>query len=456
MTKEETVESKLRNSLERYKERLKPWEDEPTPTKEQILEVLLARDALKSALAEPGVFGSADWDKVNELDEQLKAQAEKVYPVSNLPHWQTLVKDKNKEEDWWWFLPQQGKQDWILNALTVTFLTISLGLVTNLGPRFWSGGPDLLTSFSIAGQSMLSLLAAGGVLTKTGREGIERLLTRLKQPKQSWQRYLCGVSFGLMVAPVGVYLLLPVIANNYTQQGKRDYEAGQWVSAKRNLERALLVHPDQAEAHLEMGNLHEDVQEMDKAKSEYRIAMQSGNAEAFNSLARLSILDKDNKVDAVISLLKQGEVMAEAEKNKQSKKEVTKEFQYALQRNRGWVRLDQKRYADAKVALLQAQKLMPEQAAAHCLLAQVLNKQNEPPKLTQEEQLDAIYSGQKLKKAPNKLQIEERQAWQACKKYARSTVPEEDVWIDQSKKCLEPKTRDRCLDLDKSRPSYVE
>jgi tetratricopeptide (TPR) repeat protein len=451
MTKEETVESKLHNSLEHYKERLKPWEDELNPTKEQILEVLLARDALKSALAEPGVFGSADWDKVNELDEQLKAQVEKVFPVSNLPHWQTLVKDKNKDEDWWWFLPQQGKQDWILNALTVTFLTISLGLVTNLGPRFWSGGPDLLISFSIAGQSVLSLLAAGGVLTKTGREGVERLLTRWKQPKQSWQRYLCGVSFGLMVAPIGVYLLLPVIANSYTQQGKRDYKTGQWVSAKRNLERAISVHPDQAEAHLERGKLHEDVQEMDKAKSEYRIAMQAGNAEAFNSLARLSILDKDNKVDAVTSLLKQGEVMSKVQN-----KEESKEFQYALQRNRGWVRLDQKRYDDAKTALLQAQKLMPEQAAAHCLLAQVLNKQNEPPKLTQEEKLDLISWGQKLKKIPNKLQKGEQQAWQACQKYARSTVPEEDVWIDQSKKCLEPKTRDKCLDLDKSRPSYVE
>jgi tetratricopeptide (TPR) repeat protein len=451
MTEKETVEPQLGNSLERYKTGLGLLENESPPSKEQILEVLLARDALQSALVEQGKLGSTNWDSVNKLDEQLKALAGKVYQVSDLPHWRTLVKDKDKEEAWWWFLPitkQEGNKDWLLNALSVTFLTISLGLVTNLGPRFWGGGLDVFSSVGIVGQSVLTLLTAGGVLTKTGREGIERTLTRWKLPKQDWQRYICGVSFGLMVAPIGVYLLLPKIADYYTQQGKKDYQAGQWVSAKRNLERAIQVHPDQAEAHLEMGILHEDVQKLEDAKSEYRIAMQAGNAEAFTNLARLSILDKDNKVNAIISLLHQAEVMART----QNSGEMTKEFKYALQKNLGWVRLDQNRYADAKAELLQARKLMPEKAAAHCLLAQVLNKQSEPSKPTRQQEIDAEVWGKALNTSSKPPQEEELQEWKACQKQAKSSVPEEDVWIDQAKKCLNPKTRNGCLDLDKPRP----
>jgi Tfp pilus assembly protein PilF len=451
MTEHKTVEPQLGNSLERYNTGLGFLKKESPPSKEQILEVLLARDALQSALVEQGKLGSTNWDSVNKLDEQLRALAGKVYQVTDLPHWRTLVKDKDKEEAWWWFLPvtkQEGNKDWLLNALSVTFLTISLGLLTNLGPRFWGGGLDVFSSVGIVGQSVLTLLAAGGVLTKTGQEGIERALTRWKLPKQDWQRYVCGVSFGLMVAPIGVYLLLPKIADYYTQQGKQDYKAGQWVNAKRNLERAIQVHPDQAEAHLQMGILHEDVQELDKAKSEYRIAMQAGNAEAFTNLARLSILDKDNKVNAIISLLHQAEVMVQT----QDKKELTKEFEYALQKNLGWVRLDQNRYADAEAKLLQAQKLMPEKAAAHCLLAQVLNKQNEPSKPTLEQEIDAKVWGKVLNKSSNSPQKKELQEWKACQKHAKSSVPEEDVWLDQAKKCLNPNTRNGCLDLDKPRP----
>jgi Tfp pilus assembly protein PilF len=456
MTKEETVKLQLGEALKRYEagvESLNTKDTEKKPSKEKILEMLLARDALQSALVEQGMHGSTNWDKVNELDNELRTLAGNAYPVSELPHWRTLVKDKDKEEAWWWFLPvtkQEGNKDWLWNALSVTFLTISLGLVTNLGPRFWGGGLDVFSSVGIVGQSVLTLLTAGGVLTKTGREGIERTLARWKLPKQDWQRYVCGVSFGLMVAPIGVYLLLPKIADYYTQQGKKDYKAGQWVSAKRNLERAIQIHPDQAEAHLEMGILHEDVQKLEDAKSEYRIAMQAGNAEAFTNLARLSILDKDNKVNAIISLLHQAKVMARTSNSG----EMTKEFKYALQKNLGWVRLDQNRYADAKAELLQARKLMPEKAAAHCLLAQVLNKQSQPSKPTQEEELQALMSGQPLSKrnkSSNPMQEEELRAWKACRKYAKSSVPEEDVWIDQAKNCLNPNTRNGCLNLDKPR-----
>jgi hypothetical protein len=118
------------------------------------------------------------------------------------------------------------------------------------------------------------------------------------------------------------------------------------------------------------------------------------------------------------------------------------------------LRIDQKRYPEAQAALTEAQKLMPEQAAGHCLLAQALNQQNKPSEPTQEQMVQEMMKGRDPYKKNKSLPMskEEQQAWMACHKYARSTVPEEDVWSYQAKRCLDPKTRDGCVGSDKVGP----
>lgn len=217
----------LSDALELYKSRLSALEaSAPHPSTEQILDVLVARDYVQTALAERGPDCTADLVILKELDSRLKQQA--LINQVNLKDWCTLLNPKS--EAWWWFLQpsrQEGQHDWLWSALSVSFLTISLGLVTNIAPRFLSGGPDVLGAVTVVGQSVLTLLAAGSVLTKAGREAIERILTGLKLPKQSWQAMNCGFSLLLLLGLVSFRLSLPQIAGIYNQRGLDSYKNGQ-------------------------------------------------------------------------------------------------------------------------------------------------------------------------------------------------------------------------------------
>jgi Flp pilus assembly protein TadD len=69
----------------------------------------------------------------------------------------------------------------------------------------------------------------------------------------------------------------------------------------------------------------------------------------------------------------------------------------------GWIQLDQKRYSEAETPLLQAISLNDKLASAHCLLAQVFEKQNK--------------------------QNEAKNSWEQCLQYASLYDQDENKWI---------------------------
>ena len=395
------MNEQLDKALKLYKLRLTVLEEAaPQASKEQILDVLLARDKVQAALNNSDPYATTSLMIINELDNRLKQQADVIHQQINLADWRTI---KNpKAESWWWFLQssnqQEGEYDWLLSPLSILCLTISLGLVTNIAPRFIVGGPDVAGALVVMGQSVVTLLAVGSVLTKAGQEGVERLLTCCKCPKRHWQTISFVASFALLLISIGFRLLLPQIAVLYHQRGLESYQKGRWTSAQSDYLRSLQLNPDYGAAHFHLGVLYEDLQEFDKARSEYRLALQAGNNRAYNNLARLFILDK--KYPTAIPLLLQGQVLA---KNDQ-------ELQYALLKNLGWVRLAQSRYPAAEGYLLNAIELIENRAPAHCLLAQVLDKQKKDKEALQE--------------------------WESCLRYASSSLPDEDEWIWQAKQRL--------------------
>lgn len=398
------IDEQLDKALKLYKSRLTVLEGVVVqPSKEQILDVLLARDEVQAALNKSDPNATASLMMIDELDDRLKQQTDVIHQQINLADWRTLK--NSKAESWWWFLQssnqQTGQFDWLLSALSISFLTISLGLVTNIAPRFMVGGPDVFGAVAVIGQSVVTLLAVGGVLTKAGQEGVERLLTCWKRPKRQWQAISCGVSFGLLLGLIGFRLLLPQIAVLYNQRGLESYQKGQWTSAQSNYLRSLQLNPDYGAAHFHLGVLYEDLQEFDKARSEYRLALQAGDNRAYNNLARSFILDK--KYSMAIPLLLQGREFAKNDR----------ELQYTLLKNLGWVRLAQSRYPAAEGYLLDAVELTGDRAPAHCLLAQVLDKQ--------------------------KRHKEALQEWESCLRYASSSLPDEDEWIWQAKQRLKAK-----------------
>jgi tetratricopeptide (TPR) repeat protein len=344
------------------------------------------------------------------LDSRLKKQAELITQTVELVNWRASFNPPN--DYWWWFLETPTHRldhfDWGWNALTVASLTASLSLVVDISSRFVSGDPGFLGSFAVISQAALTLLTAGGVLTEAGRNGIEKILSRLGIKKYLWQEVKLSLSGVLLLSLVGFRASLPLISSYFNEQGLDNYIEGDWSSAQSDYERALSLDPDNAEAHYNLGRLYEDLQELDKAMTQYRLAAQGGLDAAYNDLGRIYI--QNEKYSQAASLLLKGlEIVQEGDA----------QTQYALLKNLGWARLKQGRYADAETHLREAieldKTLKQTPAAAHCLLAQVLEEDKE-----------------KKKDLDNALK-----EWEICLGYANIRNPEEDAWYGMASKRLD-------------------
>ena len=316
------------------------------------------------------------------------------------------------ERAWWWFqpLPIHGwnRFDPAWKLLTLTWLTATFSLLTDISSRFLSGGPGTLGAFVVIFQSLIAL-AGSGTLTKSGQATVEKTLKRWKIPRHWWQEVKFGGASLLLLFFVGFRLALPRIAIEYNNSGFQDYDSGRLDSAESKYERALKLNPDYTEAHYNLGLLYEDLQDLGRARTQYSFAVQSRFAPAHNNLARLEILAENEA--AAVNLLQKGIGILEADDQFFEGKE---QVRYSLYKNLGWARLQQQRYPDAQFWLERAisvQALEP-QAAAHCLLAQALDAQDR-----KQPALDA---------------------WKHCNTYARNpNAPEEDAWIETAKQRLE-------------------
>jgi tetratricopeptide (TPR) repeat protein len=392
--------SKFAQALARYTTALSVLEQAISQaTPEQILEILLARDVIATLLKDKTLEPIPELVSLAGLDLRLKKHAIAIATQVKLPEWRASFQPSS--EAWWWFfappLPAASPWEWFRNVLSAICVAVALGLLLDIAPRFLSGGPDTWGAFAVIGQSLLTLLTAGGALTKAGQEGLERLLTHLTIPKT----YYAGIKFGVTLIILGILLAfrlaLPAISIGYNNNGLANYQAGHFASALSDYQRALKLNPDYAEAHYNLGLLYEDLQDLDQAKIAYQLAARSGLDAAYNNLARLYIREK--KYTEAVPLLLAGQDQAQ-----------DNEVRYDLLKNLGWARLGQGRYAEAGQLLQEAIALTNERAPAHCLLAQVLEAQT---------------------------QINEaRTEWEQCLAFASSRQPDEDAWIGMARERL--------------------
>ncbi len=390
----------LGRALERYSATLTALEEaQPQPAPEQILAVLKARDVIHAALADDTQDAVEGLITVVKLDSRLKQQTERIAQAVKLADWRASFHPP--AQAWWWFVEAPPSRwdrfDWLWGALTVVCLTIVLSLVVDISSRFLSGGPDTWAAFAVIGQSVLTLLAAGGALTRTGREAVERILASLKVPAPFWQEAKLSLAVLLLGGLVVLRLSLPGIAVWYNNSGLQNYSAGRLTSAQFDYLRAIKLNPDYVEAHYNLGLLYEDLQQMDKARAEYWAAVQGGLDAAHNNLARLYILEEDYA--AAVPLLRKGLLIAKADAVK-----------YDLHKNLGWARLGQARYDEALAELQAAIALAADQAPAHCLMAQVLEGQGDS--------------------------VGARAEWETCLKLADPLRPDEDTWIGLARQRL--------------------
>lgn len=207
-----------------------------------------------------------------------------------------------------------------------------------------------------------------------------------------------GIALLLSVGILGGVFALSWLANWY---GVKKQLAGQLPLAFFSYSLALKLNPISPAAHYNLGATYEDQHNYKLAHVQYQQAIEGGLIEAYNNQARLYILE--GNYDAAVSLLRVGLPLASYERVKAD-----------MYKHRGWARLKQGRYDEAKLALTAAIKLKGERSPAYCLLAQV-----------REEEGD--------RKGAFPL-------WENCLRFAyQPKTPEEDKWMHLARQHLDPK-----------------
>ena len=454
---------------------------------ELVLDVLTARNAVQAALEDksqpnPGRLIRA----VKELDARLKTQTNYINQVTKLAEWQAILNPPQKE--WWWLLdpitpkPWRDRFDWLWRFFSLILLTASLAFVADISTRVLSGGPDLAGVFGVIAPTVLTLLAGQGALTQNGREGIEYVLTSFKVNKSLWDEFICLAAGLLLGSLILFWFSMPLIADkHYIKLGDKAYEAGLFIPAEKNYNRALKLNPENTEVYYKLGELYQDLPDYNKAIENYEIAWKGNHLKAADEISSLYLKQKKyNQADEWLKIVleplkilldktpyniskrdikkilskfdslnpqengeiknfvaaldeKQFEVLKKQATLNDKQFEVLRELAYVYLKKKqysdtdrllyiglpytkndnkkqatmltyqGWIQLDQKRYSEAETPLLQAISLNDKLASAHCLLAQVFEKQN--------KQNDA------------------KKSWEQCLQYASLYDQDENKWI---------------------------
>ncbi|BAU40399.1 tetratricopeptide repeat protein [Leptolyngbya sp. O-77] len=396
--------------LQRYKVALDALEAHADALSEDaILQALTARDAVQAALdkapADPTIRA-----EIYRLDQRLRQQSGAIARHLDLVTWRDSLNPPASA--WWWNFPKPPDPrdclDWLWDALTVTTMAASFSLVMDISSKFLTGGTDLLGSFIIVGQSVLTLLTGKTALTQAGQEATERSLERLGVPSHYHHEAKLGLSTGLLLLLLGLHANLPRIASLYAAWGNENQSQGEMTRAEDNLRRSLALDPDNPQTHYDLGTVYESGQNPEKAIAQYRLALQGGLSQASIPLSRLYILD--GQYDMAASVLMQGEQTASAGLTPEGSGALPNpDFTYSYHNNLGWIALKQGRFDEAAANLQTAIQIAPQRASAHCLLAQVWNAQGRP----------AVAE------------------WQACANTADRTIPEENAWYAQAQSALQ-------------------
>ncbi|MCC5611984.1 tetratricopeptide repeat protein [Nostoc sp. CHAB 5834] len=238
-----------------------------------------------------------------------------------------------------------------------------------------------------------------------------------------------GITFALTLVALG-YASLPVIADNYLNQGKKAHTENRFIDAESDFNTAIKYNYkltySVSEFYFDQGDRHEDKPELARKNYELAIKFNPKNVSAYNNLAlicqqmydlscientykiifklqpnmwearyglgsfyddhgkydlaeqqyKLAIQSSEQAIAAVNNLSRLKNIIgdysaAEALALQGLQKGKDPEVQASLYKNLGWALLEQKRYAEAKTNLQKSTELDPERTDAYCLLAQV-------------------------------------------------------------------------------------
>lgn len=390
-----------------------------------VLEVLNARDILAAVMKTDCRISTPQLNRVIELDQSLREKASTVNQAlkdSLFSQWRDSVSPP--PEAWWWHLDNiasihpLNRFDGLWKLMMIAGWTGNLTLLVNLATKFLGGGVGLTGVAAIALPSILALLQIGSEFTKIGQESLEKLFLALKIPTQLHEEAKLVMTLLFSGALCLTWVHLPQFSQANNLNGVENSKQGKTGEAEQDFLKSIALNPNNVDAHYNLGSLYDRLERSDDAKKEYLNAAAANLPDAFNNIGRLSILDK--KYPQAAFYLIQGIKIIDAQAK------VDSQVKYNLYKNFGWVRFEQKRYDEAEDNLKTAIGIASTKinaSSAHCLLAQVLDKQS------------------LSNKNPSALN-----EWKQCRKLGKITEPDEDPWLFLANQRLN-------LSQDKSRNS---
>ena len=406
----------LNKALQTYEEALTKLEhDSPNQNeaKAKVLALLNARDKI-ALLLEEGHQAEADWQmKLIDSDLKLKEKAASLAKIVDWENYRSSLKAKDLKS-WWWYLEQEvpvhvwDRLDWLWRMLTVGCWTANLGLLVDIVPRFLMAGTGWLGAATVTFPSLMTLLQARSELTIAGRESFDNLLKRLNIPQHYQQEAKLGTTLLLFALLIGLRLNLPHFSNYYNRAGLDLHRQNKLAGAESKYRQALALDPDNINAHYNLGDLYEDLQQFDQARKQYQFAVRGNLLKAQNNLGRLYILNEEPEkaIPLLVNALSQT-------------RDAPTRLRHNVLKNLGWAFLAHKQPEYASKYLQVAVQLgttaegieqIPYRGSAHCLLAQSYQQQ------------------QKSAEALNQ--------WQQCCKLGSINNSDEVLWLSTARKKL--------------------
>ncbi|NEO55479.1 MAG: hypothetical protein F6K54_21835 [Okeania sp. SIO3B5] len=367
--------------------------------RQEVIEILLTRDALHKALSNKIKPSASAILRIEELDRKLRENADGLIQDINLAEYRENF--PKTRDAWWWYLDniveEKAKKshpwnrfDWLVRVIRVIVWTGNLTLLGTLASLFLSSGSGLGGAVTIAIPSILSLLQAQSELTETGKKGFDKLLDKVKIPQYFHEEAKLVSSLLMTGLLLVIWLNLSSISNRYKLAGQKLQDQEKLASAEEKYLQAIKLDSDNLDARYKLATIYEELQDFSNAKKQYIIAAKGGFLDAYNNLAYWYI--RENKNGEAIDLLNQGlQLLEEKEENFEQLTDREKlNFQtqkYSIFKNLGWARFKQKRYDNAISSLLLAmaiaknpeyQRYIRNPGAAFCIYSQVLLKTGKP------------------------------------------------------------------------------
>jgi tetratricopeptide (TPR) repeat protein len=213
-------------------------------------------------------------------------------------------------------------------------------------------------------------------------------------------KFMQRASISLAGLAIGYPFIGPNLASAINTFGMEKHNSNQFLIAKVSYNLAALINPTNGEPYYNLSELCKDLSDRKCERESMQSAVWLGIPEAHAQISKSFL--RENKPEAALKAI----VLC----FQNAKQDGVKS---ACFKNRGWVRLNQKRYDAAETDLRQAISLSNKTPEAQCLLAQVLEIKGKPQVALKH--------------------------WQETLKSANSSIPEQDECIQMAKERL-PKT----------------